>query len=74
MQIKRAIEQVPGGMMTVRLLAGAAITTFAPHAAPFFGSSVDHDTAFDIAGTGKADGRSMVEAIHQAAQLAERAI
>jgi 4-hydroxy-L-threonine phosphate dehydrogenase PdxA len=62
MQIKRAIEQVPGGMMTVPLLAGAAITTFAPRAAPY------------IAGTGKADGRSMVEAIHQAAQLAERAI
>jgi 4-hydroxythreonine-4-phosphate dehydrogenase len=41
---------------------------------PVIRTSVDHGTAFDIAGTGKADERSMVEAIHQAAQLAERAI
>ena len=38
MQLKRAIVRIPGGMMTVPLLAGAALTTFAPHAAPFFGS------------------------------------
>jgi len=38
MQIKRAIEKVPGGMMVVPLLCGAALTTLAPHAAPFFGS------------------------------------
>ncbi len=38
MQIKRAIEKVPGGMMLVPLLSGATLTTFAPHAAPFFGS------------------------------------
>jgi 2-keto-3-deoxygluconate permease len=38
MQLKRAIERIPGSMMTVPLLAGAALTTFAPHAAPFFGS------------------------------------
>ena len=38
MQIKRAMERVPGGMMTVPLLAGAALTTFAPHATRFFGS------------------------------------
>jgi 4-hydroxythreonine-4-phosphate dehydrogenase len=40
---------------------------------PVIRTSVDHGTAFDIAGTGKADERSMIEAIHQAAQLAERA-
>jgi 2-keto-3-deoxygluconate permease len=38
MQIKRTIEKVPGGMMVVPLLCGATLTTFAPHAAPFFGS------------------------------------
>lgn len=38
MQLKRSIERVPGGMMTLPLLCGAVLTTFAPHAAPFFGS------------------------------------
>jgi 4-hydroxythreonine-4-phosphate dehydrogenase len=38
---------------------------------PVIRTSVDHGTAFDIAGTGKADERSLIEAIHQAAQLAE---
>lgn len=38
MQLKRSIERIPGGMMIVPLLCGAALTTFAPHAAPFFGS------------------------------------
>ncbi len=39
---------------------------------PVIRTSVDHGTAFDIAGTGTADSRSMVEALHQAAQLAQR--
>jgi 4-phospho-D-threonate 3-dehydrogenase / 4-phospho-D-erythronate 3-dehydrogenase len=37
---------------------------------PVIRTSVDHGTAFDIAGTGKADSRSMVEALRQAAELA----
>jgi 4-hydroxythreonine-4-phosphate dehydrogenase len=37
---------------------------------PIVRTSVDHGTAFDIAGTGKADERSMIEALRQAALLA----
>jgi 4-hydroxythreonine-4-phosphate dehydrogenase len=37
---------------------------------PFIRSSVDHGTAFDIAGTGTADSRSMKEAIRVAAAMA----
>jgi 4-hydroxythreonine-4-phosphate dehydrogenase len=39
---------------------------------PIVRTSVDHGTAFDIAGTGKADERSMIEALRQAAMLAPR--
>jgi 4-hydroxythreonine-4-phosphate dehydrogenase len=39
---------------------------------PIVRTSVDHGTAFDIAGTGKADERSMLEALRQAAALAPR--
>ncbi len=39
---------------------------------PVVRTSVDHGTAFDIAGTGKADERSMLEALRQAAELAPR--
>jgi 4-hydroxy-L-threonine phosphate dehydrogenase PdxA len=35
-------------------------------------TSVDHGTAFDIAGKAIADSRSMVEALHQAAEMATR--
>ncbi len=38
---------------------------------PFFRTSVDHGTAFDIAGTGKADHRSMRAALDLARSLAE---
>jgi 4-hydroxythreonine-4-phosphate dehydrogenase len=39
---------------------------------PILRTSVDHGTAFDIAGTGKADERSMLEALRQAVVLAPR--
>ncbi len=39
---------------------------------PVVRTSVDHGTAFDIAGSGVADERSLVEALRQAAQLAVR--
>jgi 4-phospho-D-threonate 3-dehydrogenase / 4-phospho-D-erythronate 3-dehydrogenase len=39
---------------------------------PFIRTSVDHGTAYDIAGTGKADETSMKEAILLAARLARR--
>jgi 4-hydroxythreonine-4-phosphate dehydrogenase len=39
---------------------------------PIVRTSPDHGTAFDIAGTGKADSRSMVAAIRMAADMADR--
>jgi 4-hydroxythreonine-4-phosphate dehydrogenase len=39
---------------------------------PIVRTSVDHGTAFDIAGTGNADERSMIEALKQAAALAPK--
>ena len=36
--IKQAIESVPGGMMTIPLVCGAIVTTAAPHLAETFGS------------------------------------
>jgi 4-hydroxythreonine-4-phosphate dehydrogenase len=39
---------------------------------PIVRTSVDHGTAFDIAGTGKADARSMAESIRVAAQICAR--
>ncbi|MEQ3553178.1 4-hydroxythreonine-4-phosphate dehydrogenase PdxA [Pseudonocardia nematodicida] len=41
---------------------------------PVIRTSVDHGTAFDIAGTGKADPGSMVEALRQAVELASRPV
>jgi 4-hydroxythreonine-4-phosphate dehydrogenase len=40
---------------------------------PVIRTSVDHGTAFDIAGTGRADERSMLEALRQAADFARAA-
>ena len=39
---------------------------------PVIRTSVDHGTAFDIAGKGRADPGSMIEALRQAAELAVR--
>lgn len=39
---------------------------------PVIRTSVDHGTAFDIAGTGSFDGRSLIEAIQQAVALAPK--
>ena len=39
---------------------------------PFVRTSPDHGTAFDIAGSGRADGSSMIEAIRLAARLANK--
>jgi 4-hydroxythreonine-4-phosphate dehydrogenase len=38
---------------------------------PFVRTSPDHGTAFDIAGTGRADESSMLEAVQLAARLAQ---
>jgi 4-hydroxythreonine-4-phosphate dehydrogenase len=39
---------------------------------PVIRTSVDHGTAFDIAGTGRADERSLLEALRQAADLSRK--
>jgi len=48
---------------------GGVALTLGP---PFIRTSVDHGTAYDIAGTGRADERSMKEAILLAAKLVRR--
>ncbi|HEX4384173.1 MAG TPA: 4-hydroxythreonine-4-phosphate dehydrogenase PdxA, partial [Myxococcales bacterium] len=57
-----------GPVKVLGLEAGVNITI----GLPFVRTSVDHGTAFDIAGTGKADERSLIEALRQAVQLAPR--
>ena len=59
-------DQGHGPVKVLGIEAGVNITV----GLPFVRTSVDHGTAFDIAGTGKADERSMVEALRQAAALA----
>jgi 4-hydroxythreonine-4-phosphate dehydrogenase len=57
------------GLIPVKLLAfGKAVNVTL--GLPFVRTSVDHGTAFDIAGTGKADPGSMIEAVLLAAKLA----
>jgi 4-hydroxythreonine-4-phosphate dehydrogenase len=59
-------DQGHGPVKVLGLESGVNITL----GLPVIRTSVDHGTAFDIAGTGVADERSMLEAIRQAAELA----
>ncbi|GAA0536276.1 4-hydroxythreonine-4-phosphate dehydrogenase [Saccharopolyspora subtropica] len=61
-------DQGHGPVKILGLEAGVNITV----GLPVIRTSVDHGTAFDIAGTGRADAGSMVEALRQAAALARR--
>ncbi|SDN45881.1 4-hydroxythreonine-4-phosphate dehydrogenase [Klenkia soli] len=58
-------DQGHGPVKILGIEAGVNITV----GLPVIRTSVDHGTAFDIAGTGKVDVRSMVEALRQAAQM-----
>lgn len=59
-------DQGHGPIKVLGLEAGVNITV----GLPVIRTSVDHGTAFDIAGTGVADERSLIEALRQAAELA----
>ena len=61
-------DQGHGPVKVLGIEAGVNITI----GLPVIRTSVDHGTAFDIAGTGKVDERSMLEALRQAAELAPR--
>jgi 4-hydroxythreonine-4-phosphate dehydrogenase len=59
-------DQGHGPVKVLGIEAGVNITV----GLPVVRTSVDHGTAFDIAGTGKASEHSMLEALRQAAELA----
>ena len=61
-------DQGHGPVKVLGIDAGVNITV----GLPVIRTSVDHGTAFDIAGTGRVDVRSMSEALRQAARLAQR--
>ncbi|MEV1008797.1 4-hydroxythreonine-4-phosphate dehydrogenase PdxA [Streptomyces sp. NPDC049881] len=61
-------DQGHGPVKVLGLDAGVNITV----GLPVIRTSVDHGTAFDIAGTGRADEASMVEALRQAVELAPK--
>jgi 4-hydroxythreonine-4-phosphate dehydrogenase len=63
-------DQGHGPVKVLGLESGVNITV----GLPVIRTSVDHGTAFDIAGTGRADERSMLEALRQAAELAPSAL
>jgi 4-phospho-D-threonate 3-dehydrogenase / 4-phospho-D-erythronate 3-dehydrogenase len=59
-------DQGHGPVKVLGIEAGVNITV----GLPVIRTSVDHGTAFDIAGTGKVEVGSMIEALRQAAQMA----
>jgi 4-phospho-D-threonate 3-dehydrogenase / 4-phospho-D-erythronate 3-dehydrogenase len=59
-------DQGHGPVKVLGIEAGVNVTI----GLPVIRTSVDHGTAFDIAGTGRAEQASMIEAIRQAADLA----
>jgi 4-phospho-D-threonate 3-dehydrogenase / 4-phospho-D-erythronate 3-dehydrogenase len=61
-------DQGHGPIKVMGLEAGVNITV----GLPVVRTSVDHGTAFDIAGKGTADERSLIEALRQAAALARK--
>ena len=61
-------DQGHGPVKVLGLEAGVNVTI----GLPVIRTSVDHGTAFDIAGTGIADDRSMIEALRLAAEMAPR--
>ncbi|WP_353980090.1 4-hydroxythreonine-4-phosphate dehydrogenase PdxA [Salinicola endophyticus] len=61
-------DQGHGPVKVMGLEAGVNVTV----GLPVVRTSVDHGTAFDIAGSGSADDRSLIEALRQAVELASR--
>ncbi|WP_342595389.1 4-hydroxythreonine-4-phosphate dehydrogenase PdxA [Salinicola lusitanus] len=61
-------DQGHGPVKVMGLEAGVNVTV----GLPVIRTSVDHGTAFDIAGKGIADDRSLIEALRQAVELASR--
>ena len=61
-------DQGHGPVKVLGIEAGVNITV----GLPFVRTSVDHGTAFDIAGTGKADERSLIQAMRDAVALAPK--
>ncbi|WP_411085231.1 4-hydroxythreonine-4-phosphate dehydrogenase PdxA [Streptomyces sp. 061-3] len=59
-------DQGHGPVKVLGIEAGVNLTV----GLPVIRTSVDHGTAFDIAGTGRAEAGSMVEALRQAAEMA----
>jgi 4-hydroxy-L-threonine phosphate dehydrogenase PdxA len=59
-------DQGHGPVKVLGIDAGVNITV----GLPVIRTSVDHGTAFDIAGSGVADASSMIEALRQAAEMA----